>query len=195
MNVQEAAEAPNINSFQMRSSFHPHDAQPGRLLLAEATPPWVRAELQRMGYRLEFQRLTSGPINAIFFDRNTARCGRLEQPRRGLRHRLVAGRIGFTTPGRRTPGPDAPGSGAQGRAARVVGVTRRAAARPARRAGSAPASHATRPPSSPGREHDWRPERDGGLARGIDGQRQQARQAEQRLADARRSAKATAMPA
>ena len=32
-------------------------------------PEWVRAELQRMGYTLEFQRLTSGPINAIFFDR------------------------------------------------------------------------------------------------------------------------------
>jgi gamma-glutamyltranspeptidase/glutathione hydrolase len=68
MNVQEACEAPNINSYQMRSSFDLHRSEPGRLLLAESVPPWVRKELQGMGYRLEFQRLTSGPINAIFFD-------------------------------------------------------------------------------------------------------------------------------
>jgi gamma-glutamyltranspeptidase/glutathione hydrolase len=68
MNVQEAAEAANFNSYQMRSSFDDHRSQPGRLLLNEATPPWVRSELARMGYKLEFQRLTSGPINAIFFD-------------------------------------------------------------------------------------------------------------------------------
>jgi len=68
MNVQEAVEAANINSYQMRSSFDDHRSQPGRLLLNEATPPWVRAELTKMGYKLEFQRLTSGPINAVFFD-------------------------------------------------------------------------------------------------------------------------------
>jgi gamma-glutamyltranspeptidase/glutathione hydrolase len=68
MNVQQAAEAPNMNSYQMRSSFGDHAAQPGRMLLNESVPPWVRAELAAMGYRLEFQRLTSGPINAIFVD-------------------------------------------------------------------------------------------------------------------------------
>ncbi len=68
MNVQQAAEAPNMNSYQMRSSFGDHASQPGRMLLNESVPPWVRAELQAMGYRLEFQRLTSGPINAIFVD-------------------------------------------------------------------------------------------------------------------------------
>ncbi|MDQ3805789.1 MAG: gamma-glutamyltransferase [Acidobacteriota bacterium] len=69
MNVQEAAEAPNINSFQMRSSFGAHESRPGRILLAESVPPWVRAELRRMGYELTFEERTSGPINAIFFDR------------------------------------------------------------------------------------------------------------------------------
>ena len=68
MNVQEAAEAANFNSYQMRSSFDDHASQPGRITLHEATPPWVRAELRRMGYRLDFQPLTSGPINAIYFD-------------------------------------------------------------------------------------------------------------------------------
>ncbi|HEV3467829.1 MAG TPA: gamma-glutamyltransferase [Pyrinomonadaceae bacterium] len=69
MNVQEAAEAPNVNSFQMRSSFGAHESRPGRILLAESIPPWVRAELRRMGYELTFEERTSGPINAIFFDR------------------------------------------------------------------------------------------------------------------------------
>jgi gamma-glutamyltranspeptidase / glutathione hydrolase len=69
MNVQQAAEAPNINSFQMRSSFGGHESRPGRILLAESMPDWIRAELRRMGYELTFEERTSGPINAIFFDR------------------------------------------------------------------------------------------------------------------------------
>jgi gamma-glutamyltranspeptidase/glutathione hydrolase len=69
MNAQEAAEAPNINSFQLRASFGGHESRPGRILLAENTPPEVRAQLQRMGYELTFEKITSGPINGIFFDR------------------------------------------------------------------------------------------------------------------------------
>lgn len=68
MNVQEAVEAANINSFQMRSSFGNRDIAPGRLLVQNATPPWVQSELRRMGYSLTFSDRTSGPINAIFFD-------------------------------------------------------------------------------------------------------------------------------
>jgi gamma-glutamyltranspeptidase/glutathione hydrolase len=68
MTVQEAVEAANFNSYQMRSSFDDHRSEPGRLTLSEAMPPWVRDELRRMGYRLDYQRLTSGPINAILFD-------------------------------------------------------------------------------------------------------------------------------
>jgi gamma-glutamyltranspeptidase/glutathione hydrolase len=68
MTVQQAVEAPNMNSYQMRSSFGKHDSRPGRMLLAESMPDWVRSELRRMGYTLEFERRTSGPINAIFFD-------------------------------------------------------------------------------------------------------------------------------
>ena len=69
MTVQEASEAANINSYQMRSSFGAHESRPGRMLIASSTPDSVRTELTRMGYTLEVQRLTSGPINAIFFDR------------------------------------------------------------------------------------------------------------------------------
>ena len=68
MNVQQAAEAANINSFQMRGSFGDHASSPGRMLVQQATPPWVQADLRRMGYSLTFSERTSGPINAIFFD-------------------------------------------------------------------------------------------------------------------------------
>ncbi len=69
MTVQQATEAPNINSYQMRSSFGAHESRPGRMLVASSTPDSVRNELQRMGYTLEFEERTSGPINAILFDR------------------------------------------------------------------------------------------------------------------------------
>jgi gamma-glutamyltranspeptidase/glutathione hydrolase len=69
MTPQQAAEAPNINSYQMRASFGEHESRPGRLLLAESMPDWIRADLRKMGYTLEFQERTSGPINAIWFDR------------------------------------------------------------------------------------------------------------------------------
>ena len=39
------------------------------MLVAASTPDSVRAELVKMGYKLEFEERTSGPINAIFFDR------------------------------------------------------------------------------------------------------------------------------
>jgi len=68
MNVQRATEAPNINSFQMRSSFGAHEIRPGRILLANSTPQSVRDELIKMGYTLTFEERTSGPITAIFFD-------------------------------------------------------------------------------------------------------------------------------
>jgi gamma-glutamyltranspeptidase / glutathione hydrolase len=69
MTPQQASEAPNINSYQMRSSFGEHEARPGRLLLASSTPDSVRTALQQMGYTLEFEERTSGPINGILFDR------------------------------------------------------------------------------------------------------------------------------
>ncbi|MEZ5559067.1 MAG: gamma-glutamyltransferase [Pseudomonadales bacterium] len=68
MNVQQAAEAPNFWSFQMRNSFGDHRAQPGRVLLNDSMPAWVRAELVKMGYLPEYRDRTSGPINAIYFD-------------------------------------------------------------------------------------------------------------------------------
>lgn len=70
MTVQEATEAPNINSDQLRLSLGGEDRKPkyGNLLLHDSTPPYVRKALQGMGYRLRFDDRTSGPINAIYFD-------------------------------------------------------------------------------------------------------------------------------
>ncbi len=68
MNVQQAVEAANITSYQMMSSFGDHGRMPGRLTVRDDTPPWVIAELRRMGYRVETRSHTSGPINAIYFD-------------------------------------------------------------------------------------------------------------------------------
>ena len=69
MNVQQATEAANFTSYQMRSSFGDHESRPGQITLNESVPAWVRTELRRMGYTLDFAERTSGPINAIFFDR------------------------------------------------------------------------------------------------------------------------------
>jgi gamma-glutamyltranspeptidase/glutathione hydrolase len=69
MTPQQAVEAPNINSYQMRSSFGAHESRPGRILIAASTPQSVRDALVGMGYTLEVEARTSGPINAILFDR------------------------------------------------------------------------------------------------------------------------------
>jgi gamma-glutamyltranspeptidase / glutathione hydrolase len=68
MDVQQATEAPNFNSFQMHSSFGQHESKPGRILLAARTPQAVRDELARMGYQPTFEERTSGPITAIQVD-------------------------------------------------------------------------------------------------------------------------------
>ncbi|MCP4896738.1 MAG: gamma-glutamyltransferase family protein [bacterium] len=69
MNVQQAAEARNITSYQMQSSFGAHKAEPGRLQLTPEVSAWARAELDRMGYSVETVARTYSPITAIFFDR------------------------------------------------------------------------------------------------------------------------------
>ncbi len=68
MNVQEAVEAPYFWSYQMRNSFGDHRAEPGKILLNEQTPAWVRKELEGMGYAPIYRDKSSGPINAIEFD-------------------------------------------------------------------------------------------------------------------------------
>jgi gamma-glutamyltranspeptidase/glutathione hydrolase len=68
MNVQQAAEGPNLNSSQMRGSFSGHTSSPGQMLIHESVPEEVREQLRQMGYDLRVSDRTSGPINAVFFD-------------------------------------------------------------------------------------------------------------------------------
>jgi gamma-glutamyltranspeptidase/glutathione hydrolase len=70
MNVQEAVEGPNINTYQFYLSLGGDDRKPkpGNILLNSNTPPYVRKELIQMGYKPTFDDRTSGPINAIYFD-------------------------------------------------------------------------------------------------------------------------------
>ncbi|NJD09036.1 MAG: gamma-glutamyltransferase family protein [Gemmatimonadetes bacterium] len=68
MTPQQAAEAPNINSYQMLSSFGIHETRPGRMLAATSLPESTRQTLRQLGYTLEFAARTSGPINAILID-------------------------------------------------------------------------------------------------------------------------------
>ena len=73
MTVQEAVEAPNINTNQLwlslgGSRLEDRKPKPGYILLNSNTPDWIRRELRQMGYTLSFEDRTSGPINAIWFD-------------------------------------------------------------------------------------------------------------------------------
>lgn len=73
MTVQEAVEAPNINTNQLWLSLggtkiEDRKPKPGSILLNSNTPDWIRKELKQMGYTLSFEDRTSGPINAIYFD-------------------------------------------------------------------------------------------------------------------------------
>jgi gamma-glutamyltranspeptidase / glutathione hydrolase len=73
MTVQEATEAPNINTDQLWLSLggermEDRRPRPGHILLNNITPPYVRGELQKMGYITSYGERTSGPINAIMLD-------------------------------------------------------------------------------------------------------------------------------
>ena len=68
MPIQNATEAPNFNSFQMRPSLAGFKPEAGGILLSNTTAPDVRSALEKMGYHERFGDRTSGPINAILFD-------------------------------------------------------------------------------------------------------------------------------
>lgn len=71
MDVQSAAEAANFASFQMQSSFGDHRNEPGRLQIAQSVPESVRAELTKMGYRIEVLPKVYSPVTAVRIDSAT----------------------------------------------------------------------------------------------------------------------------
>jgi gamma-glutamyltranspeptidase/glutathione hydrolase len=69
MNPQQAAEAHNVTSYQMQSSFGAHQAEPGRIELTRQVPEFTRHQLAKMGYDVDLVERTYSPITAIGFDR------------------------------------------------------------------------------------------------------------------------------
>ena len=76
MDVQQAVEAANVNSYQMQNSFGDHTAEPGRLIVRNDTPAWV--QVRARGHGLSHRRVgahlgaRSTPFSSIA---PTARCG------------------------------------------------------------------------------------------------------------------------
>ncbi|EED35536.1 gamma-glutamyltranspeptidase [Luminiphilus syltensis NOR5-1B] len=68
MNVQQAAEAHNVTSYQMQSSFGAHISEPGRLSVTPQLLPYSRNRLKAMGYDVEVVDRTYSPITAIIID-------------------------------------------------------------------------------------------------------------------------------
>jgi gamma-glutamyltranspeptidase/glutathione hydrolase len=68
MNVQQAAEAHNVTSYQMQSSFGAHQSQPGRIDVTRQLPPYTRDRLKAMGYNVKVVDRTYSPITAILID-------------------------------------------------------------------------------------------------------------------------------
>lgn len=70
MTVQQATEAPNINTDQLYLSLGGEDRnpKPGYILLNTSTPDDIRNQLKQMGYTPRYESRTAGPINAIYFD-------------------------------------------------------------------------------------------------------------------------------
>lgn len=73
MTVQEAVEAPNVNTDQLWLSLggvKTTDRKPknNQLLINSNTLPHTRNELSQKGYVLRSAERTSGPVNAIYFD-------------------------------------------------------------------------------------------------------------------------------
>ncbi len=74
MTVQQATEAANLNSNQLWLSLggnkiSDRQPRPGSMQIGRNTSDKIKKELELLGYKLSFGDRTSGPINAIFFDR------------------------------------------------------------------------------------------------------------------------------
>jgi len=73
MDVQQAAEAPKFESFQMRSSFGEHPIAPGRLVLDARIPQPTADALRAKEYKVEYSKEGvrgehGGAITAIGID-------------------------------------------------------------------------------------------------------------------------------
>ena len=90
MTVQEATEAANITSYQMRDSFADHQSFPGRLTLKRCNPALGARGAHAHGLQARVRGAHLGPAQRdLHRSRPRDALGRLEQLRAGLRHRVV----------------------------------------------------------------------------------------------------------
>jgi gamma-glutamyltranspeptidase/glutathione hydrolase len=69
MNLQAAADAPNFHTAHFPSSFYPHGAQPGSLMLEGRIPKETRAALEKKGHHVQVTGdWSNGRLLAIRFD-------------------------------------------------------------------------------------------------------------------------------
>lgn len=74
MTVQEAAEAPKFESYQVHGSFGSHPIQPGRIALDARIPQEAAKALEAKGYKVDYfkgglRNEHPGPITAVKFNR------------------------------------------------------------------------------------------------------------------------------
>ena len=69
MTPQQAAEAHKHQQLPDAVVVRGAESEPGHMLVASTTPDSAKAALRQMGYTLDFEERTSGPINGILFDR------------------------------------------------------------------------------------------------------------------------------
>jgi gamma-glutamyltranspeptidase/glutathione hydrolase len=69
MNLQEAADAPTFHTAHFPSSFYPHGAQPGSLILEGRISEPARAALRGKGHRVQItEDWSNGRVLAIRYD-------------------------------------------------------------------------------------------------------------------------------
>ncbi len=72
MNLQEAIDAPNFHTRHFPSSFYPHNAEPGSVVLEGRIPESVRAELADRGHQISVaEDWSHGRVLGITFDSKT----------------------------------------------------------------------------------------------------------------------------
>ncbi len=76
LDVQQAVEAPRVATYSFPATGDPHPYDPGLLRVEESLPPAVRADLERLGHRVEVYNDDSfegfGSICAILADRESS---------------------------------------------------------------------------------------------------------------------------
>lgn len=70
MNLQEAIDRPTFHSLHFPSSFYPHDAQAGAMIVEGRIPESTRKELEQRGHKIKtVGDWSNGKVMAVHLDR------------------------------------------------------------------------------------------------------------------------------